>query len=737
MHDMETEAGLKPDMSLKSDMSPTADVGLKPDLSILIVSHGHGELVRQCLDSFDNKALQGLSHEVIVTDNLNEVGFLDTIGGPRPGLTLKTNEKPIGFGANMNQAAAMARGRVLLLLNPDTAFHEGSIADAVAWLEADTSRGVVAARLLNADLTDQRNFRKFPTMAVTLARGLRADTWRWRPRFYRNSLLEDAVLDGPTRVDWVYGSFILIRASTFRSLGGFDEGYFMYYEDVDLCHRLGRMGVSCHVYPDLTFVHHHQRDSAQSGGSTLRKHHIRSFLRYLKRTHAYFWAPLANASADSSAAPKAWVSQVAWGVLILAASWLAAALTASMFTRATSDFMPIVFGACILLAQFMLQEFDPARMGDTPKRVVGVIESTIMGLFVWLVILVAAQPGMAISALVCFVALAICLTALVTYAVSRAIPSAGARLGVVLSADGPGLAGGLPTLPVGTTSVATALTLSADTLPHVTEALSEDIRHQRIDHILMVTDPSDHSSVMSLLWQLAVFDVPVWHSVRDTRTGLPGRLIMLRGPLRSRAREAMKRGLDLVISLSALLMLAIPMTIIAIVVKLDDRGPVLFAQPRVGRNQMLFPMLKFRSMNAASADRRGDQLTIKDDPRITRVGGFLRRTSLDELPQLFNVVAGHMSIVGPRPLPDHFHYKGLAFEDTLPDWHFRTRVRPGITGLSQLKGLRGTPDSREEAIEMMTNRVHFDNLYIDHWTIWLDLRIIAMTALSGAFLTGS
>jgi len=646
---------------------------------------------------------------------------------------------PDSPGANINQAAGLARGRVLLLLNPDTAYHKGRIAAAVAWLEADTSRGVVSARLLNADLTDQRNFRHFPTMAVTLARGLRADNWRWRPRFYRDSLLEDTEIDGPTRVDWVYGSFILIRASTFQSLGGFDEGYFMYYEDVDLCQRLGRAGVGCFIYPDLTFVHHHQRDSAQSGKSTLRKHHIRSFLRYLNRNHAYLWPPLAGGerTGKTRRMPVAWVPQVMLGVLILTATVLAAALSAAIFARETTEFLPLAFAVCLLLAQFMLQEFDPARMGDTSKRVVGVVESTIMGLFPWLLILVASKHVAPAPAIVCFVVLAITFNAVVTYALSRLIPSQGARLGVVLSANGPGLAGGLPTLPIGTAFVATAFALSADEETSTAQALSDDIQQERIDCILIVTDPADHAVVLSLLWRLAAFDVPVWHSVRDPRTGLPGRVVMLRGPLRTRAREAMKRGLDLILSLSALLTLALPMAIIALVVKLDDGGPALFAQPRVGRNQLLFPMLKFRSMNVASADKRGDQLTIKGDPRITRVGGFLRRTSLDELPQLFNVVAGQMSIVGPRPLPHHFHFKGLAFEDTLAEWHFRSRVRPGITGLSQLKGLRGTPESRHEAVEMMTNRVRFDNLYIDHWTIWLDLRIIVMTALSGAFLSGS
>lgn len=433
---------------------PQVGTEVQPDLSILIVSHGHADLVRACLASLNDAALAGLTCEIIVTDNLAEPGFLASIGGPRPDMALRVNDVRLGFGANMNRAAAQARGRVLLLLNPDTAYHQGQIAAAVAWLEADTTRGMVAARLLNADMTEQRNFRHFPTMAVTILRGLHAERWAWRPRFYRDSLLEMTVIDAPTKVDWVYGSFMLIRASTFRAMGGFDEGYFMYYEDVDLCHRLGRAGLGCYVYPQLSFLHHHLRTSAQTGsGSSYRKHHIQSFLRYLKRSHAYFASPVMPQAVQDRAAhpPRYRLVQLLLAVLTVGTTLVAGAIVAQAFELPKSAFRPDMLAMFVLLAQFMLQEFDPVRLGDTPRRVVGVVESTIMALFPWALVLVVWGTLAPTGALVLFVALTLILTATVTYAVTRAIPSEGARIGVVLAADGPGLAGGLPALPIGQT----------------------------------------------------------------------------------------------------------------------------------------------------------------------------------------------------------------------------------------------------------------------------------------------
>lgn len=198
--------------------------------------------------------------------------------------------------------------------------------------------------------------------------------------------------------------------------------------------------------------------------------------------------------------------------------------------------------------------------------------------------------------------------------------------------------------------------------------------------------------------------------VASAPLGLPDRII--------------KRGFDLGLTLVALFILAPVLVVIACAIKLDSNGPVLFRQSRVGRANALFTVFKFRTMRAEMCDATGSVSTSHDDERITRVGNVLRRTSLDELPQLFNVLLGSMSLVGPRP-----HALGsLAGQDLFWDideryWH-RHALKPGITGLAQIRGFRGATHHRGD----LTRRLQADLEYISGWTIWRDVQILMKTA---------
>lgn len=184
----------------------------------------------------------------------------------------------------------------------------------------------------------------------------------------------------------------------------------------------------------------------------------------------------------------------------------------------------------------------------------------------------------------------------------------------------------------------------------------------------------------------------------------------------------LKRSFDVVFSLLAFAITAIPMTLIAIAVKLSSPGPVLFAQERVGINGQVFRMLKFRTMKVASVSETDTRWTTPCDSRCTAVGGFLRRSSLDELPQFFNVLCGDMSVVGPRPERPHFVEK---FNDEIDAYNSRHALKSGITGWAQVNGLRGDTD--------ITKRVELDLYYIQNWSLAFDLQIILMTIFSGFF----
>jgi exopolysaccharide biosynthesis polyprenyl glycosylphosphotransferase len=185
---------------------------------------------------------------------------------------------------------------------------------------------------------------------------------------------------------------------------------------------------------------------------------------------------------------------------------------------------------------------------------------------------------------------------------------------------------------------------------------------------------------------------------------------------------ALKRTFDLLAAIAGLVVLSPLFLIIALAIKLDSNGPVLFRQLRHGRNEQTISVFKFRSM---SVMENGDEFrqVKKNDPRVTRVGRVLRRTNLDELPQLLNVLVGEMSIVGPRPQAIAHN---RMYSEVIPRFCRRHSVKPGITGWAQANGYRGETDT----IDKMVRRVEYDLHYIDHWSLWLDLKIVLMTLLS-------
>jgi Undecaprenyl-phosphate glucose phosphotransferase len=209
--------------------------------------------------------------------------------------------------------------------------------------------------------------------------------------------------------------------------------------------------------------------------------------------------------------------------------------------------------------------------------------------------------------------------------------------------------------------------------------------------------------------------------VQISKIGKMSSLQLTRLPL-SRVELLEKRALDLVVASLALLLLT-PMLIgAAVLIKLDSAGPVFFLQRRFGFNQNTFGIIKFRTMHAIEDGPVVKQAT-KGDPRITRVGAFLRRWNIDELPQLFNVIKGDMSLVGPRP---HALSHDREYEQRIALYARRHKVKPGITGWAQIHGFRGETDTDDK----MRNRVEYDLHYIDNWSLLLDLQILVQTVIS-------
>ncbi|CUX35602.1 Exopolysaccharide production protein PSS [Agrobacterium deltaense Zutra 3/1] len=193
-----------------------------------------------------------------------------------------------------------------------------------------------------------------------------------------------------------------------------------------------------------------------------------------------------------------------------------------------------------------------------------------------------------------------------------------------------------------------------------------------------------------------------------------------------RGQFALKRTMDIAGASIALVALAPVLLTVAVMVKLDSRGPVLFSQVRWGMNGRKIRVYKFRSMRTDLCDATGVAQTVKNDPRITRIGAVLRRTNIDELPQLLNVLKGDMSLVGPRCHAIGMLAAGRLYEELVPHYHMRHRVRPGITGLAQMRGLRGPTDRSDKA----RARIVSDLYYVDNFSLWLDIKIMVGTVIS-------
>jgi putative colanic acid biosynthesis UDP-glucose lipid carrier transferase len=187
---------------------------------------------------------------------------------------------------------------------------------------------------------------------------------------------------------------------------------------------------------------------------------------------------------------------------------------------------------------------------------------------------------------------------------------------------------------------------------------------------------------------------------------------------------ALKSAFDKIFAVTALIIMSPLLCFIVLAIKLDSRGPALFRQQRHGWDGSIIQILKFRTMKHVQDGENPYQQAVKHDPRITRVGSILRRTSLDELPQFFNVLRGEMSVVGPRPHPLELNE---SFNQQIEAYMQRHRVKPGITGWAQVHGLRG----ETETLEKMQKRVEYDLYYIENWSMWLDIKIIIRTILGG------
>ncbi|HVH76649.1 MAG TPA: undecaprenyl-phosphate glucose phosphotransferase [Stellaceae bacterium] len=268
-----------------------------------------------------------------------------------------------------------------------------------------------------------------------------------------------------------------------------------------------------------------------------------------------------------------------------------------------------------------------------------------------------------------------------------------------------------------------------------TDDLFDFVRRTAIDEVIVALPLNAETRLRQLFDKLKLLPVDLRLSAEPMAEAFPVRgltyladvpvLEIMERPLKN--WNAITKWIEDKLLGGILLLLSLPlMAVVAALVKFDSKGPVLFVQERYGFNNNVIRVLKFRTMYSGRGDASGAARTVRGDPRVTRVGRILRALSLDEMPQLFNVVRGDMSLVGPRPHAIAMKAGGRLYPEAVSEYLARHRVKPGITGWAQTHGLRGEIDTLEKA----RARVAHDLYYIEHWSLSLDLWILAMTAPS-------
>ena len=675
-----------------------------PAVSVVVVAHNSGVDLARCVASVRREVdRRGEGLDVVIVDNASVDGAAEGLAA-EPGVTVLRNDDNRGFGPAVNQGWRRARGQRVLLLNPDARLREGSLDPLLGALDADPAVALAAPRLFLADGRVQESPRNFYDLAAVLAR--RTPFGRLaRGRVAARRHLPPG--DRPADVDWVTGAAMLLDRDAVPERGPFDERYFLYFEDVDLCRRLAAQGRSVRFAPDAAVDHDFAGGSRrQVPWNPLLWHHLRSAGQYAVAWSGGWWR-------------SRWWRFAARRVLGVAAQ--GAALIA--LAGGLGLVAPVLSVALALLVLPWPQPGVVARapLVGLPLLVLGLSLAGLAGSGASQ--LMGAEPA-ALGPLASWVAGG----AMALWGLQRAAratarwlrrrglghrsclvagPPEAARQVVQAMAEAPEEAlqfvGWVPTDEA-----------SGGPTPRLEpwREVLDVARRSRAEVVLVSGSPDDLAAAAEGVHALRQAGVAVAYvhtgaaellqQQRPSRLGALPALPLGAGPS-ARVEAAASAALQRVAAGAGLVLLAPALAALGLLARLRFGGAAFVAHPRVGRGAAPFGMWRLRTGGGALGATGGGWL-----------GGALRRLHLDELPQLWNVVRGQMRLVGPRPVaPD--------VARTLRGWgRARFAVAPGITGMWQLDRLR-----RWRLEQMITS----DLLYLLRWSPSLDLRILAETLL--------
>ncbi len=724
-------------------------------LLIILVNYNTTGLLITCLDSLESQKID-VDYRIVVVDNNSPDGGAEQIRHAYPDVTVLRNTRNGGYAKAVNQAIREFNSDYILLLNPDIEVKPGAIERMLDFMNKTPDAGIIGGKLLNPDGTLQYSCRTFYTLPIILYRRTALGKLFPRSKVLRRHLMQDWDHNSVREVDWMLGASLMIRRTALREVGLMDERFFLYFEDVDWCYRMKKWGWKVYYVPQAEMIHHHQRQSAQGFMNKTLAYHITSMLHFYAK-----WGMLIGFLKKY---------RVLLGVLIFLILDLAA-INASFYAAhyirdhlllfLKKPHIPFLYYHKFLLFVNIVTPLVFSSLGLYRLRQgelwVDELFRVGKGAFMNALLLMAGSylvQGYEFSRVM-----------ISMFAVLSLLSCFSLRWGAIscyhfLLKKGFNLR---RTLIIGTGKTAAVVhdvlrkhretgfdvvgfvsdpqetieTPVEHTFPVLADIreLPLLIREHDINE-LIITTGSDSREIVSRSKQLGVnvrlitdFESLSVHETRfEELAGLP--MVLFKGTPLFGMNLFIKRLMDILLSSCGLVVLSPLLTAIALAIKLESPGPVIFQQKRVGKNSHPFTMLKFRSMCHQADTMKQDLVDLneacgplfkmKHDPRHTKVGRFIRKFSLDELPQLWNVLRGDMSLVGPRPpVPEEVaEYNEKARK--------RLDIKPGITGLWQVSGRSDL--TFDEMLKL-------DIYYMWNWSLSNDIKILLRTiptVISGA-----
>jgi exopolysaccharide biosynthesis polyprenyl glycosylphosphotransferase len=724
----------------------------RPDVSIAIITWNSRQHLQDCLESIYAGAKQA-TFEIIVVDNGSRDGTVEMLRRRFSKVRLFENARNRGVAPARNQAIQAATGDFVLILDVDSRLSPGAVDDLVAFARRTPEAGIVGPKLIDAQGKLQLTCRRFPTVLTTLLRRLQFIPIFRNHRLLREQAMADWDHNSIREVDYVLGACQLIRRDLLQDVGLLDENIFYGPQDADFCLRAQSHGWKIFYYPHAVIVHHKPRRSA----NFLRALSWKNFwaIFYFFQKHGYLfnaksrdyaiimpraiehallvlsdfvaivgsyliWAWVRGklelfTISDPLVLLKTAVLMFAfWFVLFLFFGLYRTWYTHSRFDELAALVKTVFFGVALIF----LITFDVERDLTTPPTFSRMMIVTYWMLMTFMVAmgrmvlriiqrrLLEAGIGMQRTLIVGWNKKAWTLLDKI-----KRFPALGYRVIGFIDVRTPKIRQAYGDLPV---------------LGTIRE-LSRIIQREKVENVLIALNVSQRRQVTVVVNQCTGLSVTL-HIIPDLYSIVMGQartdqiygfpLIEIFPQIMPVWERRFKRLIDLTVSLM-ILFLGLPVwLIIALAIRLESPGPIFYRQERVGKDGRIFRIIKFRSMVQNAEELTGPKWAEKDDPRVTRVGRFLRKWRLDEFPQFINVLRGEMSLVGPRPERPYFVEK---LKKEVPFYMRRLKVQPGITGWAQIKG------SYDNTIEDVKQKLQYDFFYVENMSLVMDFKIFLRT----------